>query len=84
MSCFVSDTASKPFPNLFEVKARTSNKFGKGFDAVSETKQDKLVLGAKFLQNQKKFKKYNVRFDVASIDSGVVTYIENAFEAKNS
>ena len=69
---------------ITEVKARTSNKFGKGFDAVSETKQDKLVLGAKFLQNQKKFKKYNVRFDVASIDSGVVTYIENAFEAKNS
>ena len=69
---------------ITEVKARTNNKYGKGFDAVSATKQEKLVLGAKFLQNQKKFKKYNVRFDVASIDSGVVTYIENAFEVKNS
>ena len=68
---------------ITEVKARTSNKFGKGYDAVSETKQEKLVLGAKFLQKQKKFKKCNARFDVASIDSGNITYIENAFEAKN-
>ena len=69
---------------ITEVKARTSNKFGKGYDAVSETKQSKLVLGAKFLQKQRKFAKCNVRFDVASIDAGVVTYIENAFETKNS
>ena len=69
---------------ITEVKARTSNKFGKGYDAVSATKQEKLVLGAKFLQKQKKFKKCNVRFDVASIDAGKITYIENAFEVKNS
>ena len=69
---------------ITEVKARTSNKFGKGYDAVSTTKQEKLVLGAKFLQKQKKFKKCNVRFDVASIDAGKITYIENAFEVKNS
>lgn len=67
---------------ITEVKARTNNKYGKGFDAVSETKQEKLVLGAKWLLGQRKYQNFNVRFDVASIDGEELSYIENAFESK--
>lgn len=68
---------------ITEVKARTNNKYGKGFDAVSATKQEKLVLGAKWLLGQRKYQNFNVRFDVASIDGDKLSYIEGAFEAKN-
>ena len=68
---------------ITEVKTRTNNKFGKGFDAVSATKQEKLILGAKWLLKQRKFSKYEVRFDVSSIDGDELSYIEGAFEAKN-
>ena len=68
---------------ITEVKTRTNNKYGKGFDAVSATKQEKLVLGAKWLLSQRKYKNYNVRFDVASIDGDELSYIEGAFESKN-
>ena len=67
---------------ITEVKARTNNKYGKGFDAVSATKQEKLVLGAKWLIGQRKYQNYDVRFDVASLDGDELSYIENAFEAK--
>ena len=69
---------------ITEVKSRVTNKFGKGFEAVSKQKQQNIIRGAKFLQKQEKFSKMNVRFDVASVDEGVVDYIENAFVEQNA
>ncbi len=71
----------KPLLVICEVKTRTNNKYGKGFDAISGNKQMKLKIGAKWFLKQKKYSKYNVRFDIASIDGTQLTYIENAFEA---
>lgn len=64
---------------ITEVKARESDKFGTGADAVSDYKKNNIMRGARFLQQDKLLSKYQFRFDVASVDSGVVTYIENAF-----
>ena len=69
---------------ITEVKSRVTNKFGKGFEAVSKQKQQNIIRGAKFLQKQEKFSKMSIRFDVASVDEGVVDYIENAFVEQNA
>lgn len=62
-----------------EVKARETDKFGLGVEAVSEYKKNNILRGARFLQQDKELSKYQFRFDIASVDAGVVTYIENAF-----
>ncbi len=62
-----------------EVKARSTADFGMGLEAVDENKQERLVKGARYLLGLKEFEGFGVRFDVASIDGGIVTYIENAF-----
>ena len=62
-----------------EVKARATEKFGSGLDAVSLKKQAHIKRGAEVLLKFEKFKNKNVRFDVASVDAGQVTYVENAF-----
>lgn len=62
-----------------EVKARETDKFGLGVEAVSEYKKNNILRGARFLQKDKELSKYQFRFDIASVDAGVVTYIENAF-----
>lgn len=64
---------------ITEVKAREKDKFGKGLEQISETKKQHILRGARFLQKDKKYQKYQIRFDVASVDGGEITYIENAF-----
>lgn len=64
---------------ITEVKGRESDKYGMGLEAISEQKKHNIIRGARFLQKDEKFKKYQIRFDVASVDSGEITYIENAF-----
>lgn len=62
-----------------EVKARENSKFGTGAEAVTLAKQKHIIRGTEFLMKNKEFQGLNVRFDVSSVDSGVVSYIENAF-----
>lgn len=64
---------------ITEVKGRENDKYGMGLEAISEQKKHNIIRGARFLQKDEKFKKYQIRFDVASVDSGEITYIENAF-----
>ena len=64
---------------ITEVKARTTDKFGEGKEAVNEQKQHSIIRGARYLQTLKEFSKYQIRFDVASIDGGEISYIEDAF-----
>lgn len=64
---------------ITEVKGRANDKFGKGFEAITEQKIHNIVRGARFLQKDGKFKNCQIRFDVASVDNGEITYIENAF-----
>lgn len=66
---------------ITEVKARQNDKFGSGFDAISIKKKVNIIRGVKFLLKDKKFQNKQVRFDIASVDAGKITYIENAFDA---
>ena len=45
-------------------------------------KQKNIIIGAKFYQKNFKYEGYQVRFDVATVDSGVVEYIKDAFYDK--
>ena len=64
---------------ITEVKGRETDKFGLGLESISDKKKSNIIRGARYLQTDKRFEKYQIRFDVASVDSGKVTYIENAF-----
>jgi len=64
---------------ITEVKARSNNKFGTGLDAITSQKMQHLKRGAEYLLDMKQFAEMQVRFDVASVDAGEITYIENAF-----
>ena len=64
---------------ITEVKGRETDKYGLGMEAVSDYKKNNLIRGARFLQKDKHFDKMQMRFDVASVDGGKITYIENAF-----
>ena len=64
---------------ITEVKGRETDKFGLGSESISDKKKSNIIRGARFLQTDKRFEKYQIRFDVASVDAGKVTYIENAF-----
>lgn len=64
---------------ITEVKARETDKYGLGMDAVSDYKKHNLTRGARYLQKDKRFEKMQIRFDVASVDGGEITYIENVF-----
>lgn len=64
---------------ITEVKSRSTSSYGEGFYAVTEQKQHNIIRGARYLQTQKEFKNYQIRFDVASVDKGQITYIEGAF-----
>ena len=64
---------------IVEVKSRSNNKFGMGIDAISNKKILHMKRGAEILLKEKRFNDMQVRFDVASVDGGVLTYIENAF-----
>ena len=64
---------------ITEVKSRADDRFGKGCECIDLKKRSHLIRGAKFLTQMEKFKGMQVRFDVASVDYGKVTYIENSF-----
>ena len=64
---------------ITEVKARSSEKFGIGADAIGSVKMNNILRGAKYLQTDNKLSKYPLRFDVESVDNGKITYIEGAF-----
>ncbi|GAB7140925.1 YraN family protein [Deferribacterales bacterium RsTz2092] len=61
-----------------EVKLRSSNRYGKGFEAVIGTKQRRIKNCATMYCVM-----HNIhslcRCDIISIDEGVITHIENAF-----
>lgn len=61
-----------------EVKTRSSDKFGLGYESVVRSKQDKLMKTAQhyMMENGES----PARFDVVSIDGGRVTHIEDAFQ----
>ncbi len=63
---------------IIEVKYRKSAKFGKGYEAVNYTKQQKIIKTLQYYINEKNVK-MPVRFDVISIDNNEITHIENAF-----
>jgi putative endonuclease len=63
-----------------EVKARNSEQFGHGFEAVDDHKKRHILIVARYYIEKNKLQDINIRFDVASIDRGVVRYIENAFQ----
>lgn len=65
---------------IIEVKYRKSIKFGKGYEAVNYTKQQKIIKTVQHYINENNIK-MPVRFDVISIDDNKITYIENAFGA---
>lgn len=64
---------------ITEVKARADDRFGKGCECIDLKKRQHLIRGAKFLMKKPEFAGMQVRFDVASVDYGKVTYIENSF-----
>lgn len=64
---------------ITEVKSRADDRFGKGCECIDLKKRSHLMRGAKFLLQKDEFKNMQVRFDVASVDSGKITYIENSF-----
>ena len=64
---------------ITEVKARETDKYGLGSESISDFKKQHIVRGARFLQQDKRFSRMQIRFDVASVDSGNVTYIQRVF-----
>ena len=63
---------------IIEVKYRKSAKFGKGYEAVNYTKQQKIIKTLQYYINEKNVK-MPVRFDVISIDDNEITHMKNAF-----
>lgn len=61
-----------------EVKTRSNDRFGKGFEAVVHKKIDKIRKVAMLYMIQKDLQK-EIRFDVISIDDNVITHFEGAF-----
>jgi putative endonuclease len=61
-----------------EVKTRSNERFGRGFEAVTHKKIDKIRKVATVYLLQKNLQT-EVRFDVISIDGEEITHIEGAF-----
>jgi len=61
---------------FIEVKARTSDIFGQGFEAVTKPKQQKLAKTAMHYMSENG--EMPARFDVISIDRGIISHITNA------
>lgn len=81
------DIIARSFNNILvfiEVKARTSNKYGQGYEAVDYNKQQKIIKTAYFYLNNNKIQNDNFRIDVLSIDLdfrqrvGKITHFRNA------
>ncbi len=61
-----------------EVKLRSDGRFGAGMEAVTRSKQQKLIKSAHYFCNMKNIAPL-CRFDVVSIDGREIVHIENAF-----
>ena len=64
---------------ITEVKARETDKYGLGSESISDFKKQNIIRGARFLQKDTRFEKMQFRFDVANVDAGQITYIQDAF-----
>ncbi|PLX67523.1 MAG: YraN family protein [Denitrovibrio sp.] len=62
---------------FIEVKARSSEKYGLGYESVTTSKQEKLLKTAQTYMSENGERA--ARFDVVSIDGDKITHIENAF-----
>ena len=62
-----------------EVKARETDRFGTGLEAVNYTKQQKIIKTATIYLKTKKLMDANVRFDVISVVGDTLEHIKNAF-----
>lgn len=62
-----------------EVKTRESVKYGRPFEAVTHSKQQRIRRLAEAYLAMKNPSFEDVRFDVISIEHGIVDHIENAF-----
>ena len=69
----------KPILAIVEVKARSSDKFGLGVEAVDQKKQKHIMRAAAYFENSPQFSGYELRYDIASVDGEIITYIEDAF-----
>lgn len=63
---------------FIEVKRRSDNSFGKGYEAVNAVKQRKLIKAAMQYCAENQIDAL-CRFDVISIDGTEIIHIENAF-----
>ncbi len=66
------------FTCFVEVKARLTDSFGSGAEAVTPQKQQRYRMIAKYWV-AKEGKEVPVRFDVASVGEKGIDYLENAF-----
>lgn len=62
-----------------EVKARSSDKYGSGADAISEQKKGHIKKATNYLVKELDLSDFQIRFDIASVDDGKVNYIEDVF-----
>jgi putative endonuclease len=62
-----------------EVKRRSSTRFGTAAEAVTYSKQRKVIKSAQYYCMKEKKLQCLCRFDVVAIDGDVLTHIENAF-----
>ena len=67
-----------------EVKMRSGNGYGRGYEAVSEMKKRNVISVARHYVQKHGLYDSNVRFDIASIDGGVLHYYENAYGVKEA
>ncbi|ADR19888.1 YraN family protein [Calditerrivibrio nitroreducens] len=63
---------------FIEVKYRKTDRFGKGFESVSQRKIEKILKASQYFISTNQ-DRYHYRYDVISIDNGKITHIENAF-----
>ncbi len=71
---------------FIEVKTRRKNHFGYGYEALTRSKQKRMIFAARYFLNQKALFDIPCRFDVVSIDfldraTYEVSLIKNAFGA---
>lgn len=65
---------------FIEVKARKDTSKGHPLEAITKSKRDKIIKGAKTYLNYKKYPKdTNIRFDAIAILDSEITWEKNAF-----
>jgi putative endonuclease len=66
---------------FIEVRMRENTQRGTGAETVTAKKQKRIIKTAlHYLQKHKLVDRVDCRFDVISIDNGVISWIQNAFE----